>query len=366
MATGKSKLLASALAVGGASVEATSPASREPMAETPQQRLTEIQRRGTFQLPGRVKAAPVALLDHALAARASANLELEQQLSLAKGELAKFEGVIPTKKIHPKEIGASQWANRVGASFEDAEFIALKDEIASAGGNVQPIKVRRTKGSEEGIPPYEIVFGHRRHRACLELDLPVLAMIEDDLSDVQLFCEMERENREQKRLSPFEQGRMYARALSLGLFENPSRLASEIEADPSNVRKALRLASLPEDVISAFPSENDLQYRWEGLLSQAISANRDAVIERCKQVRLMSRRPSAKETLRLILEAAEVPPDRSSDGASRKVSFQSDGKAVGKLVISKGGRVSLEINPGVLSAEREHELEQVLRSFLER
>ena len=36
----------------------------------------------------------------------------------------------------------SAWANRHDDSYQDADFLALKADIAEAGGNVQPIKVR--------------------------------------------------------------------------------------------------------------------------------------------------------------------------------------------------------------------------------
>ncbi|MFD2274834.1 ParB N-terminal domain-containing protein [Undibacterium arcticum] len=82
-----------------------------------------------------------------------------------------------------------KWANRISDSFTSADFLALKEEITQAGGNVQPIKVRPLVGVADR---YEIVFGHRRHRACLEAGLPVLCLIEA-VSDQELFKEMDRE-----------------------------------------------------------------------------------------------------------------------------------------------------------------------------
>ena len=47
--------------------------------------------------------------------------------------------------------------------------LALKDEIANAGGNVQPIQVRAIQGAprvfDGQTPTHEIVYGHRRHQA---------------------------------------------------------------------------------------------------------------------------------------------------------------------------------------------------------
>ena len=71
--------------------------------------------------------------------------------------------------IH-RPIKPSKWANRHEASFLTAEFEELKAEIAAAGGNVQPIKVRPVEVLNGSTPStdttYELIFGHRRHRAC--------------------------------------------------------------------------------------------------------------------------------------------------------------------------------------------------------
>ena len=81
--------------------------------------------------------------------------------------------------MDPRLIAPSRWANRHPDAFEGPEFEQLRREIEDAGGNVQPIKIRPiTDGrTAEGGARYEIVFGHRRHRACLDLGLPVLAVV---------------------------------------------------------------------------------------------------------------------------------------------------------------------------------------------
>jgi ParB family chromosome partitioning protein len=90
-------------------------------------------------------------------------------------------------------------------SFSGPEFAALKAEIASAGRNVQPIKVRPPSGGKEKGCEFEVACGNRRHRACLELGLPIAAVVES-LTDAELFAEMNREDREREDLTPWEQG----------------------------------------------------------------------------------------------------------------------------------------------------------------
>ena len=155
---------------------------------------------------GRAKTAPGSMLQF-MTAQSAAVREAES----LRERLAGFDGALPVRRLDPQSVRASGWANRHEDSYRDPGFLALKADIAAAGGNVQPIKVRprpagvpgvglsnppagQPAAAEAGAAMYEIVFGHRRHRACLELGLPVSAMVED-LAEQQMFVQMERENR---------------------------------------------------------------------------------------------------------------------------------------------------------------------------
>ena len=102
-----------------------------------------------------------------------------------RAKLEKFEDATVVEFLDPKLIRPSRFANRHELSFVGAEFERLKAEIQAAGRNVQPIKVRPLEQAGGGVS-YEIAFGHRRHRACYELSLPVASIVEH-LSDAQLF-----------------------------------------------------------------------------------------------------------------------------------------------------------------------------------
>jgi len=73
----------------------------------------------------------------------------QAKLQQANRKLAEFEGATLVRALDPRSIRRSQWANRVEAEFSTGEFLLLKEEIANAGGNVQPIKVRAIEGAAE-------------------------------------------------------------------------------------------------------------------------------------------------------------------------------------------------------------------------
>lgn len=147
---------------------------------------------------------------------------------------------------------------------------------------MRPYRPRVLDG--EGATPsfvYEVVFGHRRHKACLELKLPVLAIVED-LSDENLYIQMDRENRGRVDLSPWEQGAMYVRALDSGLFPSNTKLAAAIGVDLSNVGKSIALARLPDTVVAAFNSPLDLLLRWAPSLKHSHQTDPEGILLRAR------------------------------------------------------------------------------------
>lgn len=290
-------------------------------------------------------------------AKAAQAEELQSQLDTAQQALQQWDGAKATRLLDPKTIRPSRWANRSELHFKTPEFEALKAEIQEAGGNVQPIKVRpiRTPGDKHA---FESVYGHRRHRACLELGLPVLALV-DELDDAALFVEMDRENRARQDLSPWEQGVMYRRALDAGLFPSQRRLAAALGVEQGNVSKAVALAALPDDVVQAFPSPLDLQYRWLAPLCDALQRDPEAVLKRSRELRMLTPRLPAKDVLAKLTHAeAPVAPTPVR-------SFTRDGKVAGSWERDARGTVTLRLKPGTLTPEAERQVLAVLAKFFD-
>lgn len=263
--------------------------------------------------------------------------ENNQKVESLQARLKEFEGSLPVRLLEPQEVHPSKWANRHASSFSLPAFETLKGEIESAGRNVQPIKVRPRPGGAGG---YEIVFGHRRHRACLELGIPVAALIEA-VDDKALFAAMDRENRMRADLSPFEQGQMYRRALDEGLYASLRQLAYELGVDPGNVSRAVSIARLPAEVLAAFGSPTQIQYRWGQELHAALQRDPEGVVSRAKALAQGGARLSASQVLdRLTGKAPVLKPGG--------VALTRQGKAVGKLLRRSDGSISLSLQAGVM------------------
>jgi ParB family transcriptional regulator, chromosome partitioning protein len=316
------------------------------------------------------KTAPGAMMAHAndarsellreneeLRVRAARVNELESELAEAVDDLRSWDGAKPARLLDPGEIGRSRYANRHESSFLGADFERLKREIMEAGGNVQPIKVRPTKAGE-GVA-YEIVFGHRRHEACRQLGLPVLAVV-DNLDDRTLFVEMDRENRERADLSPWEQGVMYLKALDQGLFGSNRQLATALGIDPSNLGKSLALARLPEPVVGAFATPLDIQLRWAPMLNKALEEDQAGLFKRAGEM-AQHRGPRGPKAVLAYLVAPPTPTTVAT--VVEPQTFAANGKKAATLRFDAVGRASLHVHVP-LSAAQQQALAQWTEGFV--
>lgn len=307
-------------------------------------------------------AAPAADKPRTAMGAISASLALgrgvEAENRTLKAKLQKFEDATFVEFLDPARIRPSRWANRHELSFSGPEFAALKAEIADTGRNVQPIKVRPLPLQAGQPQEYEIAFGHRRHRACLELGLQVAAIVEE-MNDSRLFAEMDRENRERQNLSPWEQGMMYKRALEQGLFASQRQLASAIGAQSGNVSRAIQLASLPQEIVDAFSSPLELQYRSLDVLNPALERDAQAVLLRARELASLDTRLPGKEVLERL-----AGKEADAGEAPARTSLQVGGKPVGSWDKDAKGNLTVRVKAGVLSDAKERRLREFIDKLL--
>ena len=271
-------------------------------------------------------------------------LAVEGELGKLRDRLKEHEGSAPTRKLDPQAIVPSRWANRHPDSFGTPEFARLKQDIELAGGNVQPISVR-VLIDQPGR--YEIVFGHRRHRACIELGIPVLATIDTSaVSDHELFSAMDRENRERADLSPYEQGTMYRRALDEKLYPSNRRLAEALGVSHTWVANVLLVADLPAPVVECFRSRLDIQHRHALSIGAALETDRKGVLRRAEKLRAQERPKAAAAVVAALVgssnEATE-PPHQA---------LEIDGRQVGRWSKDRAGRLTVQIEADYVNDDR--------------
>lgn len=278
------------------------------------------------------------------------------QNSLLRKELEQFAGAFPVRAIDPRLIDHSFFANRHEDSLRDNAFFELKASIDSAGCNTQPIKVRPHPDDPKR---FELVYGHRRHAACSQLGIPVFAMIVP-LTDEQMFLEMDQENRHRKDLRPYELGIQFERGLEKGIRSSLRELAKFSKHGLGTVSQALAIVRLPKQLLDAFVSPLDIQYRWAPELTQACQERLPEVLETARLIQAMEPRPPASDVFqRLTRTQAKGDPDSTPyaikipGGLGQKCSIHVD-----------PGKNTIRVNLSKIDAARSAELEELLKKFL--
>lgn len=260
-------------------------------------------------------------------------------------------------RLDPKRVRATKFINRDERAFleNDPKFIELKESLRH-NGQEQAIRVRPVR--DDPGADFEVVFGHRRHRACLSLDaeieggFPLLAMPDDKVAESRdLVLKMYRENEERADLSAYEKGAMFRQWLSLDVFPEQADLASAIGVSDATVTKYLQIAELPSSVLAAFEDPRDIAVRWSHDLVKALKTNPAKVQEAAQRLASTSPRPAAGAVARELIASGEA--SREGRGmASREQAVKIDGRVALRLQ-RREGRLTLKFYRLDKRAQRE-------------
>lgn len=295
------------------------------------------------------KTAPGQMLAvHALLSQDSARLEE------AERRLAQYEGSSPAKLVDARRVRASPLANRHPSTYRSAAFNQLKAEIQATHGNVQPVKVRPING--DPAHDFELVFGHRRHRACQDLNQPLFAVIEA-VDDTALWLQMDAENRGRADLSPYELALHYQRALEHKLWPSLNQLAAAVGLSQPYLSQILPLATLPAEVVEAFASPADIQRRWAQPLRDALARDAGGVQARAQQ---LAHTPGPRSP-KAVFEAL-VSDKAAGEGTGRR-EIKMGGRRVA-VIETRGDSVAVRFSKGALPPQRLKALEQMVVALL--
>lgn len=300
----------------------------------------------TKSVPVLAKGVDASLPEPVSADTVDIQLPLAAPATALPGPASRTSPVDSLVYLDPNTVRPPNRPNRDESSFTSDTYYQLLDSIRLAGGNLEPIKVLRHKPAPgEGDAYLEVIFGERRRRACCEARVPVLAMVVDDLDQQHAVIEQIAENDARDDFSPFELGRICLAALS-SFGGSQKQMCARIGKGESEVSKAMALARLPQEVLSAFESTADLQYRHSKPLHDALAANREAVIA---EAMALAREPgprSATLVLARLTGAADTPGGGpigpSNSGAGRPLRVNR--RAVGRIFANANGAIIAEIN----------------------
>jgi ParB family chromosome partitioning protein len=288
--------------------------------------------------------------------------DVRQQFEAQKAKLAEYEKAgTPPIEIDPRRVRVSRYANRHEASFSTPEFLAFKVDLRESGGNLVPVKVRPILEAYPGEPEFELIYGHRRHRGCLEEALPLRALVQS-VDDKKLFVDMDRENRGRASLSPWEQGVMYQKALNDKLFPNQKVLAAELGLSQAVISKAIAIGNLPQEVVACFSAPLVLSYRTGQMLVEAVGSDEAAVLHRAAQIFESTPKPEDAVALGLLLNGDKPA---TSTQKQRATPLFMGKKRVGKVTIGKDGAMAIEMTLSAVEPTRRDRVMEAIKAVIE-
>ena len=271
-------------------------------------------------------------------------------------------------QLDPCLIRPGSIPNRDKAAFDQVAFRHLQASITLAGVNVQPILVRRARLDDAGTV-YEIIYGARRHQACLLAGLPVRALVQEDVNvagdAAGDFLATFRENQGRADLAPWELGRQIAFALARGYFFSQRKAAQEIGRDVGDVSRALQLAALAPEVVSAFASPLDLQFRHAKPLTDAFKKAPEAVRAEALRIKAEGQALAPGQVLERLVAAADEGGVGRSNTDAVDMAIEVDGQCIARLVAGRDGLVQVKMALALDERQRAQLAEQ-LQAFYKR
>lgn len=174
-------------------------------------------------------------------------------------------------EVDPQECEPWRYANR-----PDEELGNIEELIQSIKENrqLQPALIR-PHPQAKGKLKYEIIFGRRRHLACLKLGIPLLAIKKDFKSDKDAIAVQDAENKFRQDVSPYANALLYKKLLEDGVFKEYSELAQKLNVSKSSFSELMTFTKLPKELLKAIPHVDQLSVRMAVQMTSMLSASEE-------------------------------------------------------------------------------------------
>lgn len=275
--------------------------------------------------------------------------------------------------IDPSECRMWERHNRDYALLNEENCRDLIDGIKAQGRQEFAAVVRPIDDPDY---KYEVICGARRHFAVSWLRANNYTqfkyLIEPrEMSDEEAFRLADIENREREDISDYERAIDYADAIARYYGGKQKAMAERLEVSQPWLSRYLALASLPQQIVNAFPTIRDLRERHARDLKPLLArpATADPVL--AQAVRIEAQQQTARngrgpfvdpmdvvKQLRQAAEAPKVKPPRKID----EVSYRRSAGEKGVIARKKGRKVQIEFDDSLSEASLRGALDAFLKA----
>lgn len=206
-------------------------------------------------------------------------------------------------------------SNQPRKYFDNEKMSELKDSIKNSG-LLQPITVRKILNGK-----YEIVAGERRYRACRELGMESIPVIEMNVGDARGYELSVLENIQRENLNPIEEAESYLMLMEVYGYTQ-EKLSEKLGKTRSSVSNKMRILKLPASV-KEMVKKGEISY---GHARTLLSLSDEKKIEEAAK-EIINKGYSVRETerrVKVLINKENSSEEFSSDLGSREKELGND------------------------------------------
>jgi ParB family chromosome partitioning protein len=261
--------------------------------------------------------------------------------------------------IDPSQCEPWKYANRLDTDMGNLEELA---KSILDNKQLQPALIR-THQNPHGNIKYEVIFGRRRHAACLKLGLQFL-VIKKDIPNIQeAISFQEAENRARKDVSNYSNAMLYKKLLEDRIFLDERELSEKLGMSLSKLYDIMAYSKIPEDIIQALPDihklSNNMAIKIVALI-KSFPEEKSRIKNMAPAIGVTITSPGMLErNLRSAQSEKEAPVKRTA-----KTYKSLDGRKLFTFKINHRGSPCLEINSKLNSLIDYEDICEYMKNYL--
>lgn len=244
--------------------------------------------------------------------------------------------------VNPEECEPWKYANRQESELGDIEGLI---ESIKSNKQLQPALVRNHP-NPHGKIKYEVIFGRRRHIACMRLGVPFL-VIRKDIPNVQdAIASQDAENKLRNDVSNYSNAMLYKQLLLDNIFKTEKELSEKLRIPYSTFNELMAYSKIPDDIVRAIPDIHSLSKQIAVKIVQLINKSEDNYNKMLSIAGQLGRTITSQAKLekifeKMVLKSDCVPKSTSvaksytSMKGKKLFTFKSDYRGLPSIVLNK-------------------------------
>lgn len=264
--------------------------------------------------------------------------------------------------VDPKECEPWLYANRQDDELGDIEELV---ESIKTNKQLQPALIRNHLSPHDGIK-YEIIFGRRRHIACLKLGIPFLA-IKKNLPNAQdAIVSQDAENKLRNDVSDYSNALLYKRLLEDKVFKTEKELGEKLRLSPATFNNLMAYAKIPQDIIKKIPNIHSLSKQMAVRLVQILNKSKDNYNKILSISDQLGVTITSQTKLDQVIDKIHKPSNKVKVPIVSKAYFSSSGDKMFTLKSDTRGLPSIVLNKKIAGIINIEDVCDHLFSYLEK